>query len=96
MLAQNLQKQTSDVSRERREQAYAKLLEGQRYLWSRQRARSQSTGRAVVQQARQAVRQAVELDPRLAEAYTVLSELSLSAPPFDADEAIKLATSVSG
>ena len=90
-LAQNLQEQSSDVSRERREQAYAKLLEGQRYLWSRQRARSQATVRTAVQQARQAVQEAVELDPRLAEAYTVLSELSLLAPPFDAEEAIKLA-----
>ena len=90
-LAQNLQNQTSDVSRERREQAYAKLLEGQRYLWSRQRARSQSSVRAAVQQARQAVQEAVELDPRLAEGYTVLAELSLLAPPFDAEQAIKLA-----
>ena len=90
-LAQNLQKQTSDVSREHREQAYAKLLEGQRYLWSRQRARSQATVRTAVQLARQSVQEAVELDPRLAEAYTVLSELSLLAPPYDADEAIKLA-----
>lgn len=90
-LAQNLQKQTSDVSRERREQAYAKLLEAQRYLWSRQRARSQANVRTAVLQARQAVQEAVELDPRLAEGYTVLSELSLLAPPFDAEEAIKLA-----
>lgn len=90
-LAQNLKQQTSDVSRERREQAYAKLLEAQRYLWSRQRARSQSSVRAAVQLARQSVQQAVELDPRLAEAYTVLAELSLLAPPYDADEAIKLA-----
>ncbi len=91
-LAQNLLKQNTDVSRERREQAYAKLLEGQRYLWSRQRARSQATVRTAVLQAHQAVQQAVELDPHLAEAYTVLSELSLLAPPFDADEAIKLAS----
>lgn len=91
VLAQNLKLQTSDVSRERREQAYAKLLEAQRYLWSRQRARSQSSVRTAVQLARQAAQQAVELDPRLAEAYTVLAELSLLAPPYDADEAIKLA-----
>ena len=91
ILAQNLQNQTSDVSRERREQAYTKLLEGQRYLWSRQRARSQSSVRAAIQQARQAVEEAVELDPRLAEGYTVLAELSLLAPPFDAEQAIKLA-----
>jgi tetratricopeptide (TPR) repeat protein len=91
-LALNLQKQTSDVSRERREQAYAKLLEGQRYLWSRQRARSQSGIRTAMELARQSVQKAVELDPRLAEAYTVLAELAVLAPPHDADEAIKLAT----
>lgn len=90
-LALNLQKQSSDVSRERREQAYAKLLEAQRHFWSRQKARSQSAVRNAVQLARQSAQQSVELDPRLAEAYTFLSELSLSAPPFDADEAIKLA-----
>lgn len=91
LLAQNLQKQTTDVSRERREQAYSKLLEGQRYMWSRQRARSQSSVRTALQLARQSVQQAVELDPRLTEGYTFLAELTLSAPPYDADEAIKLA-----
>lgn len=91
LLAQNLQKQTTDVSRERREQAYSKLLEAQRYMWSRQRARSQSSVRTALQLARQSVQQAVELDPRLAEGYIFLAELTLSAPPYDADEAIKLA-----
>lgn len=91
VLAQNLQKQTTDVSRERREQAYSKLLEGQRYLWSRQRARSQSSVRTALQLARQSVQQAAELDPRLAEAYIFLAELTLLAPPFDSEEAIKLA-----
>lgn len=91
LLAQNLQKQTTDVSRERREQAYSKLLEAQRYMWSRQRARSQSSVRMALQLARQSVQQSLELDPRLAESYTFLAELTLSAPPYDADEAIKLA-----
>jgi predicted Zn-dependent protease len=44
-----------------------------------------------MQFARRSAEEAVELDPRLAEAYTVLSELSLLAPPYDSDEAIKLA-----
>ncbi len=91
LYAQNLQKQTTDVSRERREQAYAKLLEGQRFLWSRQRARSQSNVKTLVENARKSVQTAIELDPKLSEAYTLLSELSLLAPPYDADEAIKLA-----
>lgn len=91
LLAQNLQKQTTDVARERREQAYSKLLEGQRYMWSRQKARTQSSVRMALQLARQAVQQALELDPRLAEGYTFLAEITLSAPPYDADEAIKMA-----
>ncbi|MEO6589768.1 MAG: tetratricopeptide repeat protein, partial [Pyrinomonadaceae bacterium] len=91
LFAQNLQRQTTDVSRERREQAYAKLLEGQRYLWSRQRARSQANVKTAVELARKSIQSAIELDPKLSEAYTVLSELSLLAPPYDADEAIKLA-----
>jgi tetratricopeptide (TPR) repeat protein len=79
------------VSRERREQAYAKLLEGQRFTWNLLRSRSQAAIAANVRQAKQAFRQAVEFDPTLAEAYTALAELTVMAPPHDADEAIALA-----
>ena len=41
-LALNLQQQTGEVSREKREQAYAKLLEGQRYIFNSKRQRSSS------------------------------------------------------
>ena len=36
LLSKNLERfrQNPDISRERREQAYAKLLEGQRYIWN--------------------------------------------------------------
>lgn len=92
LLAQNLEasKQT-EISRERREQALAKLLEGQRYIWSASRMRSQMTVSSSARLARQALQKAVELDPTLAEGYTALAELSISAPPNDIEEAILLA-----
>lgn len=92
VLAQNLEnaKQT-EISRERREQAYAKLLEGQRYIWNASRMRSQSGNSSGTRLARQALQKAVELDPKLAEGYTALAELAISAPPTDIEEAILLA-----
>lgn len=92
-LAQNLEnaKQT-EVSRERREQAYAKLLEGQRYFWNSSGARSQNRTAGAARLARQAFQKAVELDPTLAEGYTALAEVTATTPPGDADEAIMLAT----
>ena len=85
----NLSK-TEQISRERREQAYAKLLEGQRYLWGMSRQRGQ-TGSGGVRLARQAFQTAAELNPLLAEAYTALAELALTTPPNDMNEAIALA-----
>ncbi len=86
---ENLSK-TEEVSRELREQAYAKLLEGQRYLWgmTRQRGQNNSSG---VRLAKQAFQKAAELNPTLAEAYTALAELALTTPPGDMNEAIALA-----
>jgi tetratricopeptide (TPR) repeat protein len=82
---------TDEISRERREQAYAKLLEGQRYIWgmTRQRGQSASTN---VRLAKQSLQKAVELNPTLAEGYTALAELALSTQPTDMNEAISLAT----
>jgi tetratricopeptide (TPR) repeat protein len=92
ILTKNLeQAQTTEIPRERREQAYAKLLEGQRYLWLMSRQRSQSAAIAGAALARESLQKAVELDPHLAEGYTALSELVLSTPPNDIDEAILLA-----
>ncbi|MCD9187631.1 MAG: tetratricopeptide repeat protein [Pyrinomonadaceae bacterium] len=92
VLAQNLESsRQTEISRERREQALAKLLEGQRYIWSSSRMRSQMGGSSTARLARQALQKAVELDPTLAEGYTALAELSISAPPNDIEEAILLA-----
>jgi predicted Zn-dependent protease len=85
------QTQTTEITRERREQAYAKLLEGQRYLWAMSRQRSQSAQVVGGNRARQSLQKAVELDPTLAEGYTALSELVLTTPPNDIEEAISLA-----
>lgn len=79
------------VPREKREQAYAKLLEGQRYLWGMSRVRSQSGAQTGLRLAKQALQKAVELDPTLSEGYTALAEISLSTPPGNIEEAILLA-----
>src|SRR5215213_157965 len=81
-----------EVSRERREQAYAKLLEGQRYVWGMTRQRGQSSSSSGVRLAKQAFQKAVELNPSLAEGYTALAELALTSQPADMNEAISLAT----
>jgi tetratricopeptide (TPR) repeat protein len=92
MLAKNIEQQTDEVSREKREQALVKLMEGQRYVWGISRLRSQSMITANAKLAKQSFQKAVELDPKLSEGYTALAELSLTTPPSDIDEAILLAT----
>lgn len=82
---------TSEVSRERRAQAYAKLLEGQRYIWSMSRIRSEAATASYSKLAKQALQKAVELDPTLDEAYTALANLAKNTPPYDVDESILLA-----
>lgn len=81
-----------DLPRERREQAYAKMLEGQRYILTSNRLRSNSGIANAMKLARQALQKAVELNPHLAEGYTALAELAITMPPGDVDEAIELAT----
>jgi len=91
-LSKNLEAlpKTEEISRERREQAYAKLLEGQRFIWmSRQRTPGVANGTRL---AKQAFQKAVELNPNLAEGYTALAELALATPPSDINEALSLAT----
>lgn len=92
-LVKNLAQITDNtpISRERREQAYGKLLEGQRYVWSFNRTRSQTAAAAGARLAKDAFQKAVELDPTLAEGYTALAELMKNAPPYDVDESIALA-----
>ncbi len=92
-IAKSLEPATNktEISRERREQAYAKLLEGQRYIWNIYRSRSQTGLASAVRLAKQSLQKAVELDPTLAEGYTTLAELTRRTPPYDVDEAILLA-----
>ncbi len=75
-----------------RQQAYAKLLEGQRYVfWSGDRARSRVGRQDNARLAREAFHRSVELDPMLSEGYTALAELAINVQPQDTDEAIQLA-----
>ena len=91
--AQNISRinDKTPVSRQSREQAYAKLLEGQRHIWSLRNARSDAALASGATLARQSLQRAVELDPTLAEAYTALAELAKFAPPYNIEEAIVLA-----
>lgn len=92
LLARNLAGASANsVSEAKREQAYAKLLEAQRYIWRSNPVRSRSGGQGAVRQAKVALQSVLELDPKLAEAYTALAELALSSPPTDVDEAVALA-----
>ncbi|MGB7924930.1 MAG: tetratricopeptide repeat protein [Pyrinomonadaceae bacterium] len=85
---------TTTVSRERREQAYAKLLEGQRYLNNL----GTNATEAAVRLTEQSFRQAVTLDPTLAEAHTALAEIAFFfAQDFDrAEREATLAVSIDG
>ena len=69
----------ASTPRERRAQAYAKLLEGQRYMSSLRGGLSTSLARL----AQQSFQQAATLDPTLAEAHTALAELAFFYPPQD-------------
>lgn len=87
----NAEPQTAEVPRERREQAYAKLLEGQRYIWGLSNARTPAAISAGTRLAKDSILKAIEFDPTLAEGYTALAELTYQSPPYDLDEAVKLA-----
>ncbi len=78
--------------REQREQAYAKLLEGQRYVWGAERLRTRAARQHNSKLAREAFQRSVELDPLLSEGYTALAELAINSQPQDADEGIRLAS----
>lgn len=93
IVTKNLEQITdkTQISRERREQAYVKLLEGQRFIWSLSRSRSQAVTIGGVRMAKESLQKAVELDPTLAEGYTALADLLKNTPPYDIDESILLA-----
>ena len=64
------------TSRTKRQEAYSKLLEGQRHLWIAKRSRSQNRiNRYRMALAKTAFTKAVEIDPTLAELYTALADL---------------------
>lgn len=65
--------QTRNANRERRAEAYAKLLEGQRYLNA---GREGGISREMLGLAQAAFQQAAILDPTLAEAHTALAEIA--------------------
>jgi tetratricopeptide (TPR) repeat protein len=89
LLARNFEQQNSNITREQREKAYAKLLEGQRYYWN-STPRSKTGNPIFINLAKQAFLKAVELDPNLSEGYTALAEIALSTSG-DIEEAIALA-----
>ncbi len=93
IVSKNLEQITdkTPIPRERREQAYLKLLEGQRFIWIASHSRSETVVTNGARQAKQSLQKAVELDPTLAEGYTALAELSKNTPPYDIDESILLA-----
>lgn len=84
-------KNKTQVSREQREQAYASLLEGQRHLLQMRPPNSPAAAASSARLAKQSFGRAIELNPVLAESYTALAEITLSAPPYNLEDAILLA-----
>lgn len=96
LLAANLERAATDtpISRENAAKAYRKLLEGERHLWAVKNSRGRSNRAAIqanVRVARLAFQDAIDANPRMAEAYTALAELAITAPPTDVDEGIDIA-----
>lgn len=75
----------------RREQAFAKLLEGQRHIWNTERLQTQAGKANALKLAKAAFQKSVELDASLAESYTALAELAVGTAPIDIEESIRLA-----
>ncbi len=75
---------------EDRAAAYAKLLEGQRFIWTARNTNSTLARNTASRLAKDALQKAVELNPRLAEGYTALAEIALRGAETDIEEAIKL------
>lgn len=71
------------TDRERRAAAYAKLMEGQRFLTTITRSNMDQN----LRRAKLAFQESAQLDPTLAEAYTALAWASFYYPPYDFDEA---------
>ncbi|HKS30714.1 MAG TPA: tetratricopeptide repeat protein [Pyrinomonadaceae bacterium] len=71
------------TERERRAAAYAKLMEGQRFLTTITRANMETN----LRRAKLAFQEAAQLEPNLAEAHTALAWASFYYPPYDFEEA---------
>lgn len=69
--------------REKRAAAYAKLMEGQRFLTTITRSNMDAN----LRRAKQAFQESAQLDPTLAEAHTALAWAAFYYPPYDFDEA---------
>ena len=103
-LTENLNKAVKPVERERREAAYAKILEGQRYWWYALRllsppssdeaaAPNQSNvknGLSLFYKSRAAYLAAAEANPFLTEAYIALAEGFFNINPQNLDESLKI------
>ncbi|HEX8175619.1 MAG TPA: tetratricopeptide repeat protein [Pyrinomonadaceae bacterium] len=76
------------TGRERRAAAYAKLMEGQRFLATITR----SNVDANLRRAKLAFQESTQLDPTLAEAHTALAWAAFYYPPYDFEEAERQAT----
>lgn len=68
---------SDETTREKRQQAYAKLLEGQRFLWAANRTRDRVRSVGNLNRARDAFSAALDADAGLVEAYTALAEIEL-------------------
>ncbi|HEY2866429.1 MAG TPA: tetratricopeptide repeat protein [Pyrinomonadaceae bacterium] len=84
---------SKDASIESRRQAYAKLMEAQRFMLDAGRQRSQAAVASNVLTARESLMASLNADPALSEGYTLLAEtwVNPSVLPNDVDEAIALA-----
>jgi tetratricopeptide (TPR) repeat protein len=83
--------QQLSTPREQREKAYAKILEGQRFLSNVRRGNAESNLRS----AQKAFEEAATFDPTLAEVHNALAEIAFYYPPYNLDQAIRSATKAS-
>ncbi|MEJ7847665.1 MAG: tetratricopeptide repeat protein [Pyrinomonadaceae bacterium] len=77
------------TQRERREQAIAKLFEGQRHVWRTKRSNSPAANAVSNGLAREAFQKAVEFDPAFAEGYTALAELEINRRAVGENEVVE-------
>lgn len=82
----------NESGRQKREQAYVKLLFAQRLLVQLRTGEiAQASVGPTIRQAQAALDEAVQLDPTLAEGHAALAEIALFYPPRNMDEAIRQA-----